>query len=189
MSFQKILVAIDDSQLSPPVFTAALELAQLNKGVIRLLHCLTPELVSEPAFPRTLDTGFPLGIATNDYQDYETQKLLLEKQTEEAQAILKRYGEEAMSHGVPTETEYQVGEAGHLLCEVAKDWGADLIVVGRRGRTGLAEALLGSVSNHVVHHAPCAVLVIQDVTSEPVVIPATEFLSQGINPSPNQELA
>ncbi len=39
--------------------------------------------------------------------------------------------------------------------------GADLIVLGRRGRTGLAEALLGSVSNYVLHHAPCSVLVVQ----------------------------
>ncbi|MGC1393382.1 MAG: universal stress protein [Coleofasciculaceae cyanobacterium] len=40
-----------------------------------------------------------------------------------------------------------------------------MVVVGRRGRTGLAEAFLGSVSNYVVHHAPCSVLVIQEVAA------------------------
>ncbi|WP_442949349.1 universal stress protein [Nostoc sp.] len=40
-------------------------------------------------------------------------------------------------------------------------WGADLIVLGRRGLKGFAELLAGSVSNHVVHHSPCSVLVVQ----------------------------
>jgi nucleotide-binding universal stress UspA family protein len=38
---------------------------------------------------------------------------------------------------------------------------ADLIIVGRKDRSGLEELLLGSVSSDVVHHAPCAVLVTQ----------------------------
>ncbi len=39
--------------------------------------------------------------------------------------------------------------------------GADLIVVGRRGRSGLSELILGSASNYVLHHAPCSVLTLQ----------------------------
>ncbi|HIK43734.1 MAG TPA: universal stress protein, partial [Leptolyngbyaceae cyanobacterium M65_K2018_010] len=38
--------------------------------------------------------------------------------------------------------------------------GADLIVVGRRERGRIKAALLGSVSNYVVHHAPCSVLIV-----------------------------
>ena len=44
---------------------------------------------------------------------------------------------------------------------LAKDWNADLIIMGRRGLTGLSEMFLGSVSNYVVHHASCSVLLIQ----------------------------
>jgi len=160
MSFHKILVAIDHSPLCQPVFAAALELAQLNKSTIMLLHCVTTETVVEPMLPRTLEAGLPLGGMSNDYQ---TQQILIENQIEEAKTQLKQYSEEAMSHGVLTESDFKFGEAGHQLCQLAKDWGADLIVVGRRGLTGLKEALLGSVSNHVVHHAPCSVLVIQEV--------------------------
>jgi nucleotide-binding universal stress UspA family protein len=58
------------------------------------------------------------------------------------------------------------GDPGHSICESAQNWGADLIVLGRRGRTGFAEAFLGSVSNYVVHHASCSVFVIQEVKAE-----------------------
>ena len=39
--------------------------------------------------------------------------------------------------------------------------GADLLVVGSRGHGGFVEALLGSVSQHIVHHAPCPVVVLR----------------------------
>lgn len=165
MSFQKILVAIDNSPLCLPVFTAAMELARSNQATIKLLHCISPELLNEPVIPPTgIEMTMPSLSLINDYQ---TQQILMEKWTEEGLALLKPYVDEATRQGVITESENLVGDAGEQLCEVAKDWGADLVVVGRRGRTGLAEAFLGSVSNQVVHHAPCSVLVIQDTDSVP----------------------
>jgi nucleotide-binding universal stress UspA family protein len=163
MSFQKILVAIDNSPSCPSVFAVALELAQFNQGTLKLLHCITSEMTGEPMVPLTLDMGLAQGMLPSDYQ---TQQVLLKKQVEQGQVILKRYSEEAIAHGVPTECDCKFGDPGNQLCEVAEDWGADLIVLGRRGRTGLQEAILGSVSNQVMHHARCAVLVIQDVDPE-----------------------
>ena len=51
------------------------------------------------------------------------------------------------------------GPAGPVICELAEDRGAAAIVVGSHGRSGLARAILGSVSDHVVRHAPCPVVV------------------------------
>ena len=51
------------------------------------------------------------------------------------------------------------GRAGHVLAEAAE--GADLLVVGSRGHAGLAEALLGSVGQYCVHHAPCPVVIMR----------------------------
>ncbi len=52
------------------------------------------------------------------------------------------------------------GHPAQVLLEAAG--GADLLVVGRRGHGSLAEALLGSVSQHCVHHAHCPVLIMRE---------------------------
>jgi nucleotide-binding universal stress UspA family protein len=51
------------------------------------------------------------------------------------------------------------GDPGGVLLETARDFDADLIVVGSRGLSSHAHLLLGSVAGSVVHHAPCDVLV------------------------------
>jgi nucleotide-binding universal stress UspA family protein len=51
------------------------------------------------------------------------------------------------------------GNAPRVLLDVAD--GADLLVVGSRGHGGFTEALLGSVSQHCVHHAPCPVVIVR----------------------------
>jgi nucleotide-binding universal stress UspA family protein len=51
------------------------------------------------------------------------------------------------------------GEPGQVLLDAARDFDADLIVVGSRGLTSHAHFILGSVASTVAHHAPCDVLV------------------------------
>ena len=51
------------------------------------------------------------------------------------------------------------GRAGQVLVDAAE--GADLLVVGSRGHGGLAEAMLGSVGQYCVHHAPCPVVIMR----------------------------
>jgi nucleotide-binding universal stress UspA family protein len=57
-------------------------------------------------------------------------------------------------------TEVLRGAPDQQIIEMAKEWNADLIVVGSHGR-GFWGRLLGSVSDGVVHHAPCSVLVVR----------------------------
>ena len=61
-------------------------------------------------------------------------------------------------------TEYEsrilVGSAGRAICELAEELAASVVLLGSRGHGGLKRALLGSVSDHVVRHSPCPVLVV-----------------------------
>ena len=59
------------------------------------------------------------------------------------------------------ETYVERGAPGAVLCERAQALGADVVVVGSRGRGAIRRVLLGSVSSHVVHNAPCPVLVVR----------------------------
>jgi nucleotide-binding universal stress UspA family protein len=74
---------------------------------------------------------------------------------------LRSLTNKAINAGVKTGFTQNMGDAGRIICEVARSWPADLIMLGRRGRAGLSEFFLGSVSNYVIHHASCSVMVIQ----------------------------
>lgn len=67
----------------------------------------------------------------------------------------------------PVEIRPKVVEGNPAAVLLAASAGADLLVVGSRGHGGFVEALLGSVSQHCVHHAACPVVVLRDaVTGE-----------------------
>jgi nucleotide-binding universal stress UspA family protein len=68
--------------------------------------------------------------------------------------------------GLTAEAEVQEGNPAHRLVETAVNRGADLIVIGTRGRTGLPRFLLGSVVRRVLWHAPCSVLVVRGQPGE-----------------------
>jgi nucleotide-binding universal stress UspA family protein len=63
------------------------------------------------------------------------------------------------SEGVEVETMAVLGDPATVLLDTAEKVGADLIVVGNRGMSGITRFLMGSVSNTVSHHAPCSVLI------------------------------
>ena len=63
-------------------------------------------------------------------------------------------------------------DTARAICSYAKQHGADLIVIGAHERSGVAYALLRSVAEKVLHHAPCAVFVVPD-------LPARESVLEG----------
>lgn len=158
MGFQKIFIALDESELSHSVFDRALDLAQLSGAELMLFHCLVPELVGESIGPMSAELGLYPEMVERTYQAQYQQ---VEQHKDRVRQRLQHYCEIAIAREVAAQFDAQIGEAGPSICESAHNWQADLIVVGRRGRSGLTEVLLGSVSNYVVHHAQCAVLIIQ----------------------------
>ena len=171
MRYEKILVAIDHSPQSELVFEQALEIAKKEEAALMLFHCLSFETQGVGSYGDIL--GFELINVSQELQK------LLNQEIEEARKWLADYCQKATTQGIPTEWELKIGEPGNRIRDLANAWDADLIVVGRRGRRGLAEIVLGSVSSYVVHHAPCSVLVVQGINStvEPTFETATQATS------------
>src|SRR5512139_1839786 len=139
MAFNKILAAIDQSPLSQLVFNQALELAKANQSKLFLFHCVTADTITLSS-PFSGELGLPSQLVN---QAYQTEFIRLEQQVHHMQSLLKRYCELANSQNVVAEYDYKTVEPGQGLCQMAQQWSADLIVLGRRGRKGLAEAILG----------------------------------------------
>ena len=153
MPYKKVFAAIDRSAMGKTVFEKAVEIARQDGAQLMLFHCLPIE--TQGVAPYTDLYGEELIEFSRFLQER------LEKEREEAQQWLGDYCQQATERGVPTEWDCKLGEAGRWIRDVANSWGADLIIIGRRGLRGLAEMFLGSVSNYVVHHSPCSVLVLQ----------------------------
>lgn len=76
--------------------------------------------------------------------------------------MLESLADTAKATGIKAEVTQASGTPGPVICQLANTWSADLIMVGSHGRKGLSEMLLGSVSNYVVHHAACSVMVVHE---------------------------
>jgi nucleotide-binding universal stress UspA family protein len=78
------------------------------------------------------------------------------KKAKEYTAAVKKQAESA---GVTAESYIGEAEAFEAIIKLAKDEGVNMIVVGSHGRTGLRRLLMGSVTEKVIGHATCPVLV------------------------------
>lgn len=77
------------------------------------------------------------------------------------QELTARVEKELRQAGFETEARVVQGDPRVVIVDTARAVGADLVVVGSHGRSGLAKLVLGSVASHVVSHAPCNVLVVK----------------------------
>ncbi|TVQ08830.1 MAG: universal stress protein [Leptolyngbya sp. DLM2.Bin27] len=155
--FKKILVALDNSAHRQEVLAQALNLAQATQASLMLCHVLSAYEEGSPGIPiRSYQAYYPVledstwRLYQKHWEEFEAQSM----------AQLRQELDIARSIGVEAEFSQSSGEPAPTICSVADSWGADLIMVGSHGRRGLSELLLGSVSNYVMHHAKCSVMVV-----------------------------
>ncbi|CAI5531475.1 unnamed protein product [Closterium sp. Naga37s-1] len=79
----------------------------------------------------------------------------------EASVLVRKYLAEADAAKVPAQGYYALGDAREVIVARAAAIKADLIVMGTRGMGAISRAMLGSVSDYVVNHATCAVLIVR----------------------------
>ncbi len=154
---QKILIATGDSPESAEVFKSGLTLAQKYGAQISVLHVLN---LFQSGF-ETLGTPMIGGTypIMNELAIEQYQKELQDRE-QQGMERLESYAREARAINIKAEIFQNLGDAGRTICETAKNYAADVIVMGRNQRSVLSEIFLGSTSNYVLHHAPCSVMVI-----------------------------
>jgi len=132
-----VLVGIDFSEHSRDILRAAADIAGPAGSELHLVYVLPGEL---------------LGASRAD------KELRFATQLDSARQDLDRFAMEVASSVKRLAGHIRLGAADVEIAQVASDIGADLIVVGTHGRTGLDRLLLGSVAASLVRNAPCPVL-------------------------------
>lgn len=146
--YQRILVPIDGDNASQPALQEAIKLAQHFSSKLHLVYVLD-------------ELNF---INPEAYVDFEALRVV---QREAGERILDRAVRDVRQAGIEAES----GLLNTLLQNIedsidaeAVRWGADLIVMGTHGRSGLGRMMFGSIADGVVRHAPVPVLLVHTAT-------------------------
>ena len=141
MAFAKILIAVDEDPIAVRAAEVGMELARSLEAQVALVHVIDPSVIYAP------EAGMP------------ADELALIAQRDGARVMADIRARLATGSSV---LQFIVqGPAGPAIAKAAKEWNADVIVIGSHGRGGITRAILGSVAEAVMRHAPCPVLVVR----------------------------
>ncbi|MEM7065875.1 MAG: universal stress protein [Cyanobacteria bacterium P01_B01_bin.77] len=157
--FQRIVVALDRSHSSRSVLEEAIALGR-SATQFNLVTVVQP-VEMDYAAPGYL--GMEGMHSTWTAEMYQSRMVNWQQQQQKTEQWLRSQVDYIHRQHLKADYTCPIGPADSTLCEIATNWQADLIIMGRRGRSGLSELLLGSVSNYVMHHAPCSVLTVQGI--------------------------
>jgi nucleotide-binding universal stress UspA family protein len=141
----RILLATDGSEEAELAALRAVDLADATHSELHVVHVGVVPIFLK-SYPGTL------GYERRLYEQIEeVSRELLRKQSWRVKA----------AGGAVAGTHLRMGEVDLEIVALAEEIGADLIVMGSRGLGGVRRALMGSVSDSVVRHAHCPVLVVR----------------------------
>ena len=148
----KVLIAIDNTGLSPLVVDSLCAQARPVETEVLLLQVVEPFSYSVPP---EMAAGYAPDMAAR-------QKVDLDAATEN----LNRAADSLRKAGFNVELRVVESEIKHGILTVASGWGAHLIVVTSHARKGIAKFLHRSVAEGIVHRAPCSVLVVKEAVAQ-----------------------
>jgi nucleotide-binding universal stress UspA family protein len=140
---RKLLVPVDFSDHSQRAFEEGIALAKQFGAELHLLHCyqLHPRMVA------------PYGIAIPESLEHDVRMAALRR--------LSEWRDQASFHGIQVREHITAQNPSEEIPAMAARIGADLIVMGTRGLTGLKHVLLGSIAERTIRVAPCPVLAVR----------------------------
>src|SRR5829696_10429269 len=158
----KILLATDGSREADLAARTAAELADKTGSELHMVHVFG----IIPWYPAYPEGG---GFGGAELEDPVLEEDLQRTSEQRARELLDAEVERLRSFGETlAQAHLAEGGAPQEIVRLAEEIGAGLIVIGSRGRGGIRRALMGSVSDSVVRHAHCPVLVVRDGEREAV---------------------
>jgi nucleotide-binding universal stress UspA family protein len=146
----KILLATDGSEEARLALTTAADVAQSTDSELHVAY----------VFPTAVQRPFPNPITA---RPREVQEHELEEAMHQAQQFLNQQVDRVKQEGVSVaETHLVRGRPDREVVHLSEEIGAGLIIMGSRGLGGVRRALMGSVSDSVVRHAHCPVLIVRE---------------------------
>lgn len=142
----KLLLAIEGSSPADAVVQELLRRPWPPGSAVRVL------MVVEIPYPVPL-----MGEAASVPAITEAQDVL----ESEARASVQTVRRRLQQCGLALDSRVRHGSAGAEIVAEAKDWGADLVLVGAHGHGGIERFFMGDVAQYVVAHAPCSVEVVR----------------------------
>lgn len=140
---KKILVAFDGSEKSYEAFDHALDLSKFAP----------PDSPVEIIVLAVAQPPEPIDIVEMD--------AVIETITQHYEELFKGLMEKAREKGAAIKTEVVIGHPADQIVRYAQENGCDMIVMGHRGRSKIADWLLGSVSKRVSSYSPCTVTIVK----------------------------
>lgn len=148
--YQRILIAIDGSESSENALIKAIKIAERNNSELIIAHVFD---VNSYALGM-VDTA---GISTIDAAGIDIDKNRMEK-------LLEQYKLKAKEHDIEKVQTIMVQGAPKIILakDIPNEYHVDLIVVGQTGMNVVERWMMGSVSEHIIRHAPCDVLIVRN---------------------------
>jgi nucleotide-binding universal stress UspA family protein len=152
----RILLAADGSAQAELATGTAVDLARMSGSELHVVHVLDAAPSPALLYPEATD---PEGA---EVSDQVLEKDLARRAEQLGRQILDTETERVVSAGgTVVGSHLAMGDAPREIVHLAEDLDAGLVVMGSRGRGGIRRALMGSVSDAVVRHAHCPVLVVR----------------------------
>jgi nucleotide-binding universal stress UspA family protein len=147
----KVLIAVDDEAESEDAMSFAQQLLPDDAAVIVV------NVARSTITPYGTIGGLGAAYAGSPTLSADADLRAQELADREAEAVVARAGDAVHA----TDRRVEHGDVGPSICRVAEDEAVDLVVLGTHDRSRWSRLWFGSVSDHVVRHAPCPVLVVR----------------------------